>query len=121
MSGKALGDLNVHPATGFDKNTALGKGSLTKSYIENINDNGPELQKKSSSPFSATINIGDAGSNGLETGNTEVEYIESENLADLPDVDTSFNVHSGPHCFLFIYYFLVYQHIQHGYTEVHVN
>ncbi|CAL9128000.1 unnamed protein product [Musa textilis] len=91
MSGKALGDLNVHPAAGFDKSTALGKGSLTKSYIENINDNGPELQKKSSSPFSAPINIGDAGSNGLETGNTEVEYIESENLADLPDVDASFN------------------------------
>ncbi|CAL9128969.1 unnamed protein product [Musa acuminata var. zebrina] len=91
MSGKTLGDLNVHPATGFDKNTALGKGSLTKSHIENINDNGPELQKKSSSPFSAPINIGDAGSNGLETGNTEVEYIESENLADLPDVDASFN------------------------------
>ncbi|URE21862.1 CLASP N terminal [Musa troglodytarum] len=101
MSGKALGDLNVHPAAGFDKSTALGKGSLTKSYIENINDNGPELQKKSSSPFSAPINIGDAGSNGLETGNTEVEYIESENLADLPDVDA------------------IYQHIRHGYTEVH--
>lgn len=94
MSGKALRDLNVLPSSGLDKNSDIsGKGSLAKSYIENINDNGHELQKKNCPLFSATLNKVDiVKSNGLETVNTEVEYIDSENLADIADVDASFNV-----------------------------
>lgn len=94
MSGKALRDLNVLLASGLDKNSDIsGKGSLAKSYIENINDNGHELQKKNYALFSATLNEVDiVKSNGLETVNTEVEYIDSENLADIADVDASFNV-----------------------------
>lgn len=93
MSGKALRDLNVLPSSGLDKNSDIsGKGSLAKSYIENINDNGHELQKKNCPLFSATLNKVDiVKSNGLETVNTEVEYIDSENLADIADVDASFN------------------------------
>ncbi|RWW88530.1 hypothetical protein BHE74_00002594 [Ensete ventricosum] len=97
MSGKALRDLNVLPASGLDKNSDIsGKGSLAKTYIENINDNGHELQKKNYPSFSATINKVDiVRSNELETVNTEVEYIDSENLADIADVDASFNGTEG--------------------------
>ncbi|WOK96634.1 hypothetical protein Cni_G05341 [Canna indica] len=91
MSGKALRDLNVIPASGLDKNSD-GKGNLTKPYIENINGNGLDLQKKNTPIFSVPTNKADVlGTNGVEPGIAEVEYIESENLVDLLDVDASFN------------------------------
>ncbi|XP_026660724.1 uncharacterized protein LOC103707842 isoform X2 [Phoenix dactylifera] len=83
MSGNALRDLNVLAVPGLErKSDGSSKGSFIKPYIENSNEEVDRCQKDSE------VNI---GNNGVEAGNSEVEYIESENLTDLPDVDSSLN------------------------------
>lgn len=100
MSTKALRDHNINVVLGSDKKID-GKGNLTKSFTEKITENGSELQKNTSPIFSTPSFNGDVvGSNGSETGNSEVEYIESENLVDLPDLDLCYNVCSHPQSFL---------------------
>ncbi|XP_074580370.1 uncharacterized protein LOC141836746 isoform X1 [Curcuma longa] len=91
MSTKALRDHNINVVLGSDKKID-GKGNLTKSFTEKITENGSELQKNTPPIFSTPSFNGDVvGSNGSETGNSEVEYIESENLVDLPDLDLCYN------------------------------
>ncbi|KAG6519685.1 uncharacterized protein LOC121967814 [Zingiber officinale] len=91
MSTKALRDHNINVVLGLDKKVD-GKGNLTKPFTEKITENGSELQKKTPPLFSTPSFNGDVvGSNGSETGNSEVEYIESENLVDLPDLDLCFS------------------------------
>ncbi|XP_042470817.1 uncharacterized protein LOC122053037 [Zingiber officinale] len=91
MSTKALRDHNINVVLGSDKKVD-GKGNLTKPFTEKITENGSELQKKTPHLFSTPSFNGDVvGSNGSETGNSEVEYIESENLVDLPDLDLCFS------------------------------
>lgn len=92
MSGKALRDLNMLP--GLErKNENSSKGSLTKPCVENSNENSEEWKRKNSSPLVSTPNNGDETIKPeVEIANTEVEYIESENLNDLDDVDMSLKV-----------------------------
>ncbi|RVW46550.1 hypothetical protein CK203_067259 [Vitis vinifera] len=89
MSGKALRDLNMLP--GLErKNENSSKGSLTKPCVENSNENSEEWKRKNSSSLVSTPNNGDETIKPeVEIANTEVEYIESENLNDLDDVDMS--------------------------------
>ncbi|KAG6534919.1 uncharacterized protein LOC121991367 [Zingiber officinale] len=86
MSTKALRDLNIIPASGLDK-TIDSKGTLTKLYPEN----GSEFQKKTPPLCSVPAIKIDMGTTVAEIGNAEVEYIESENLSDVPDLDACFN------------------------------
>ncbi|KAE8021556.1 hypothetical protein FH972_007436 [Carpinus fangiana] len=89
MSETALRDLNTIPGS-EKKNESSSKGNITKPYVENANENLEECQKKdSASLVSPQINGTETAKSGVETGNPEVEYIESENLNDLEDVDTS--------------------------------
>lgn len=84
MSGKALRDLNVLPVPGLERKTdGSSKGSFIKPYIENSNEKVDKCLNK--------VSEASLGNNGVEAGNSEVEYIDSENLTDLPDVDSSLN------------------------------
>ncbi|XVF16446.1 hypothetical protein REPUB_Repub10bG0031400 [Reevesia pubescens] len=85
MSGNALRDLNTLP-TSERKNDSSSKGNFTKPYNGNTNENVEEQQKKS--PASVLINGGETLNAGVEVANLEVEYVESENLTDIEDVDT---------------------------------
>jgi hypothetical protein len=92
MSETALRDLNTIPGS-EKKNESSSKGNITKPYVGNANENLEECQKKdSASLVSPQINGNETAKSGVETGNSEVEYIESENLNDLEDVDTSLKV-----------------------------
>ncbi|EHA8587524.1 putative protein FAM179B [Cocos nucifera] len=84
MSGKALRDLNVLPVPGLERKTdGSSKGSFIKPYIGNSNEKVDKCLNK--------VSEASLGNNGMEAGNSEVEYIDSENLTDLPDVDSSLN------------------------------
>ncbi|XWS44196.1 hypothetical protein CRYUN_Cryun15aG0023400 [Craigia yunnanensis] len=85
MSGNALRDLNTLPMS-ERKNGCSSKGNFTKPCNGNTIENVEEHQKKS--PASVNINGGETVNAGAEVANLEVEYIESENLSDLEDVDT---------------------------------
>ncbi|KAG8482843.1 hypothetical protein CXB51_024433 [Gossypium anomalum] len=85
MSGNALRDLNTLPAS-KRKNDSSSKGNFTKTCNGNTIENVEELQKKN--PSSVCINGGETVNAGVEVANSEVEYIESENLGDLEDVNT---------------------------------
>jgi hypothetical protein len=92
MSQTALRDLNTIPGS-EKKNESSSKGSFTKPYVGNANENLEEFQKKNSaSVVSPPVNGNETANTVLETGNSEVEYIESENLDDLEDVDMSLKV-----------------------------
>ncbi|KAK4603713.1 hypothetical protein RGQ29_012290 [Quercus rubra] len=89
MSENALRDLNTIPGS-EKKNESSSKGSFTKPYIGTATENLEEFQKKNSvSLVSPPMNGNETATTVLETGIPEVEYIESENLNDLEDVDTS--------------------------------
>lgn len=90
MSEKALRDLNMIPGS-ERKNESSSKGNITKPLVGNTNENLEEWQKKNSVSISA-VNGGEIPNPGVETGNFEVEYVESENLNDLEDVDSSLKV-----------------------------
>lgn len=82
MSEKALKDLNAIPGS-ERRNENSSKGNIAKSVVSNTNGNIEEGQKKNS------VNGGETVNSGAEIANSEVEYIESENLNDVEDVDTS--------------------------------
>ncbi|KAI7981225.1 hypothetical protein LOK49_Contig58G00018 [Camellia lanceoleosa] len=83
----ALKDLNTLPIS-ERKNESSTKGGFTKPYSEHILD---ERNKKNTAPLVETsINGDESLKSGAEVVNTEVEYIESENLNDVEDVDMSF-------------------------------
>ncbi|KAL5796941.1 hypothetical protein ACOSQ2_001761 [Xanthoceras sorbifolium] len=103
MSETALRDLNTVPCS--DRKTeSSSKGSFTKPYvgsaIENVDVslvstkiNGNEAMSAIGnvdvSLVSTKINGNDTMNAGVEIGNSEVEYIESDGLSDVEDVDTS--------------------------------
>lgn len=92
MSEKALRDLNMIPGS-EKKNESSSKGNITKPLAENTNENLEEWKNKNSMSMVATaVNGGEIQDAGVETGNFEVEYIESQNLDDLEDVDSSLKV-----------------------------
>lgn len=95
MSETALRDLNT--IIGTERNSeGSGKVAFTKPPANNASENIDELQKKKncSSMVSPHVN----GNQALtadpvgEIGIVEIEYIESENLSDLEDVDTCLKV-----------------------------
>lgn len=90
MSEKALRDLNTFPGT-ERKNEDSSKVCLTKPPVDNAVENVEEWQKKKScsSLVSPAVNGNQAvtAGSGAEVGNAEVEYIESENLNDVEDID----------------------------------
>ena len=95
MSETALKDLNTIPST-ERKSEGSGKACLTKPPVDNANGNTEESQKKKncSSLVSPHVNGNQAvpDDSVVEIGTVEVEYIESENLNDLEDVDTCLKV-----------------------------
>lgn len=92
MSGKALRDLNMLPGS-ERKSENSSKGSLTKPCVDNSNENSEEWKRKNSSSLVSTPSNGDDTIKpGVEVANPEVEYIESENLSDLDNVDMSLKV-----------------------------
>ncbi|XP_022150140.1 uncharacterized protein LOC111018391 [Momordica charantia] len=90
MSEKALKALNTVP--GLEGNSESScKGDLSKQGIGTANGNVEELKIKSSASIRPQVN-GENSNPGAEIGSSEVEYIESENLADLEDVSSSLKV-----------------------------
>ncbi|KAF8378302.1 hypothetical protein HHK36_029641 [Tetracentron sinense] len=89
MSEKALRDLNM--LTGSErKNESSSKGSFTKPYVENNDENLDKWRGKIPSSLASTpISEGEIMNSVVELGTAEVQYIESENLNDLEDVDMS--------------------------------
>ncbi|XP_057481792.1 uncharacterized protein LOC130768721 [Actinidia eriantha] len=90
MSGKALRDLNTLPVS-ERKNESCSKGGFTKLHSEHgILE---EKQKKNAASLAETpINGDESVKTEVEVGNPEVEYIETENLNDVEDVDASLKV-----------------------------
>lgn len=87
MSGIALRDLNTQPGS-ERKNEIPSKGSFTKLCIENANEKLEELQKKNSASLVVTpVNGDETVKSGVEVASAEVEYIDSENLSDVEDID----------------------------------
>ncbi|KAE8682419.1 UDP-glycosyltransferase 90A1-like isoform X1 [Hibiscus syriacus] len=84
MSGNALRDLNTLSMS-ERKTDGLSKVKFIKTCNGNTIKNVDEPEKKS--PASVCINTSEGVHAGGEVANTEVEYIESENLSDLEDVD----------------------------------
>nr|GMC67243.1 HEAT repeat-conatining protein [Ipomoea batatas]GMC73418.1 HEAT repeat-conatining protein [Ipomoea batatas] len=89
MSEKATGDLNILPAAG-KMNESSSNGSISKTQAEHGVERCQENDKEKTAPVVQAAINGDVKHNsGTEAGNSEVEYIESENLNDVEDVDTS--------------------------------
>ncbi|KAG6715989.1 hypothetical protein I3842_04G024600 [Carya illinoinensis] len=89
MSGKALRDLNKILGS-EKKNESSSKVSFTKQFVGNADENVEECQKKNSASLvSPQTNGKEIANTTAETGSSEVEYIESENLNDLENVDAS--------------------------------
>lgn len=90
MSGQALKDLNTMPAS-ERKNDNSSKGNFTKPHSEN--GNLEEKHRKATASVVETVRSGDESvKTDVEVGNIEVEYIESENLDDVEDVDMTLKV-----------------------------
>lgn len=84
MSEKAIRDLNMVPESEREN------GSSNKPDPEYTTENSEEKQRKNSASLVETTTNGDKIVNSeVEVGNSEVEYIESEKLNDVEDVDTS--------------------------------
>ncbi|KAM1009444.1 hypothetical protein ACFX13_045742 [Malus domestica] len=92
MSENALRDLNT--ILGSErKNEDSSKGNITKHVAANANENHDECLKKTTASLgSLSINGEEVASSVPEVGIAEVEYIESENLNDLENVDTSLKI-----------------------------
>lgn len=82
MSETALRDLNTLPSSDR-KNESSSKGSFAKPFVGSANENVDV------SLVSTHVNGNQTGNTGPETANSEVEYIDSENLSDVEDIDTS--------------------------------
>ncbi|KAJ4960179.1 hypothetical protein NE237_020089 [Protea cynaroides] len=86
----ALSALNQYTQTGMSVNALKdGKVGFPKAYIEKRSENVDKLQRRDPGLLASTLsNEGEFVNTGTEVGVPEVEYIESENLSDLDDVDT---------------------------------
>ncbi|RCV32024.1 hypothetical protein SETIT_6G225000v2 [Setaria italica] len=82
MSASALKDLNISQPADLEN----GKDRSMKSCISKPVLNGSKCANKEENAPSACP---DAVTNGNEAGNADVEYIDSENLVDLPDADAT--------------------------------
>lgn len=93
MSEKPLRNLNTIPGT-ERKIESSSKSCLAKSSIDNVVKNIEDWQKKKNcaSLVSPPVNCNQTDNSVVEIGNAEVEYIESENLNDVEDIDTCLKV-----------------------------
>ncbi|KDO66236.1 hypothetical protein CISIN_1g020553mg [Citrus sinensis] len=82
MSETALRDLNTLPSSDR-KNESSSKGSFAKPFVGSANENVDV------SLVSTHVNGNQTGNAGPGIANSEVEYIDSENLIDVEDIDTS--------------------------------
>ncbi|XP_066363355.1 uncharacterized protein [Miscanthus floridulus] len=82
MSASALKDLNISQSTDVENR----KDNSVKSCISKPVLNGNNCANKEENSLSACP---DTVTNGNAAGNADVEYIDSENLVDLPDVDAA--------------------------------
>lgn len=89
MAGTALRDLNTLPGS-ERKSESSSKGSFAKSCVGNINENAEKCQRKNlASPVPSPVNSDEAVNAGAEVANAEVEYVESENLTDVDNLDNT--------------------------------
>ncbi|XP_071713046.1 uncharacterized protein [Rutidosis leptorrhynchoides] len=92
MSENALRDLNLLPISEKKIETA-SKGILTKHYVEHTDEIvGGKQRKNVVSLVETPINGNEVPHVGPEVVVSEVEYIESDKLDDLEDVDKSLKV-----------------------------
>lgn len=84
-------------------------GSFMKPQIEHKDENLDERQKRSmTSLVGIPTKIDETANLGVEVGSSQVEYIESENLNDVDDVEICLKV--------VLFYLHVYYH-----DDIHVN
>lgn len=88
MSDTALKVLNALPGS-EKKNEGSSKQCFLKPQVEITNEKFKDVQGKIPLSLVSQHSNGNEIVNGVDVGNSEVEYIESENLNDLEDVDTS--------------------------------
>lgn len=89
MSEKALKDLNTLPES-ERKNESFSNGNFTKPQNKNIGESLGEGHRENPAPIvEASVTTNGVANSGPAVGVVEVEYIESENLNDLEDVDKS--------------------------------
>ncbi|XP_028785040.1 uncharacterized protein LOC114740950 [Neltuma alba] len=89
MSEKALSDNNTTPESERKKDSS-GKACSNVDSVDNADQNIKDLQKKKicASIVPPSVNGNLSGDSQIEIGNAEVEYIDSENLRDLEDIDS---------------------------------
>ncbi|NP_001353649.1 HEAT repeat-conatining protein isoform X1 [Solanum lycopersicum] len=89
MSEEAARDLIPLPEAGMN-NEIPSNGSVPAIRVESIDKNSKDKERENPALLVGPCLNGDGKVNtGAEVGNSEVEYIESENLNDVEDVDTS--------------------------------
>ncbi|KAH0696722.1 hypothetical protein KY290_014121 [Solanum tuberosum] len=87
MSEEAPRYLKTLPEVGKLTNISRN-GNLSEKQVENIDENHEEKERENPILLVEPIPNGDCKVNsGVELGTLEVEYIESENLKDVEDVD----------------------------------
>lgn len=92
MSEESARDLIVLPEAGKN-NEIPSNGSVPVMGVESIDKNSKDKEKEKPALLVGPGLNGDSKVNtGAEVGISEVEYIESENLNDVEDVDTSLKV-----------------------------
>ncbi|XP_071731103.1 uncharacterized protein [Rutidosis leptorrhynchoides] len=92
MSETALRDLNLLPMS-ERKNETASKEFITKSYVEPTDENiGGKQRNTAVSLVEPPVNGKEVAHCGAEVVIAEVEYIESDKLDDLKDVDKSLKV-----------------------------
>ncbi|XP_054800309.1 uncharacterized protein LOC129304611 [Prosopis cineraria] len=89
MSEKALSDNNTTLET-ERKEESSSKACLNMASADNVDENNKDLQKEKNcaSVVPPPVNGNHSGDSQIEIGNAEVEYIDSENLRDLEDIDS---------------------------------
>ncbi|XP_009599984.1 uncharacterized protein LOC107766855 [Nicotiana tabacum] len=89
MSEEAAQDLTALPEA-EKNNENSSNGSVPVTVLESVDKNHKEKEReKPVLLVELDLNGDNKVNTGAEIGNSEVEYIESENLNDLEDVDTS--------------------------------
>lgn len=97
MSEKALREHNVLLGS-HRKSQSANKGILMNNCTENATKNLEECQRKSyASLVPITANGNQLINGGGDVGTSEIEYIESEELTDVEDVDAALKVSEDLH------------------------
>lgn len=91
MSEIALRDNNVPESQRM--NGSFSNGNFIKPQVEGMDENAEDRQRKAMTPLVGAPTKTDETENpGALLANSEVEYIESEDLKDVEDVEDSLKV-----------------------------